>query len=185
VEPLICDVGVWHCLTFRVGFVVFRRLIGTQHTVEEPGQRRTPPRVDPRTSRRRAQLTGTCCFAETGSGHQRHGDLDCRDTRSRPGWVSRASYQPTSRPGRMCPDGPTGDTWQSLDRFDSRPQRGFPPVLLAAASASRLRSAVRMLAMSWLPSWQAYSYRGRSVRVMGTDTVQGVVQTVGSVMVHS
>ena len=65
------------------------------------------------------------------------------------------------------------------------PQRGFPPVLLAAASASRLRSAVRMLAMSWLPSWQAYSYRGRSVRVMGTDTVQGVVQTVGSVMVHS
>ena len=74
--------------------------------------------------------------------------------------------------------------WHRVSRF-RWPQRGFPPVLLAAASASRLRSAVRMLAMSWLPSWQAYSYRGRSVRVMGTDTVQGVVQTVGSVMVHS
>ena len=65
------------------------------------------------------------------------------------------------------------------------PQRGFPSAPLAASSASRFRSPARMFPMSWFPSWQAYSYRRWSLRAMGMDTVQGFVQTVGSVIVHS
>ena len=65
------------------------------------------------------------------------------------------------------------------------PQREFPSAPLAASSASRFRSPARMFPMSWFPSWQAYSYRRWSLRAMGMDTVQGFVQTVGSVIVHS
>ena len=74
--------------------------------------------------------------------------------------------------------------WYRVSR-SSRPQRGFPSAPLAASSASRFRSPARMFPMSWFPSWQAYSYRRWSLRAMGMDTVQGFVQTVGSVIVHS
>jgi hypothetical protein len=39
--------------------------------------------------------------------------------------------------------------------------------------------------MPRLPSWQAYSNIGWSLSVMGTDAVQGLVQTVGSFTVNS
>ena len=74
--------------------------------------------------------------------------------------------------------------WYRVSR-SSWPQRGFPSAPLAASSASRFRSPARMFPMSWFPSWQAYSYRRWSLRAMGMDTVQGFVQTVGSVIVHS
>ena len=61
----------------------------------------------------------------------------------------------------------------------------LPSAAASAAIRSRLRLISWMWRMSWLPSWQPYSYIGPSVLIIGTSALHGLCHVVGSSMVNS